>query len=337
MAARAPHGRFRALRGARLSDAARRGVAPDERRAHRARAPRRPIPRRGPRPRCSAAWLALSTGPTGGLRERRSRRASSPSSTPFAGVEVSSLRDRSRARARRLRGPPRGAVDATPRPSPSLNTALHEDGAVVFVAPGARWCRTRSSTSSPRRTPRAGPRAYPRDARRGRPRKPGPGRRELRRAPRASAYFTNAVTEVRSRTARSVEHYKLQQESEAALHVGRSLAASVGREGRASRTTRSRSARACRATTSTSLLAGEGAACVLEGLFVVDGDRHHRRPHPSRPRARRTARAASSTRESWTARRAACSTASWSCAPGAQKTDAVAEQPQPAALEATPS
>jgi Fe-S cluster assembly protein SufD len=85
-------------------------------------------------------------------------------------------------------------------------------------------------------------------------------------------YFTNAMSEVRIEDGAEVEHYRLQKESEAAFHVGR-LAVAVGREGRFAHRSFSFGALLARVDVDI-VLAGEGAACVLEGLFYSSGDRH---------------------------------------------------------------
>ena len=62
-------------------------------------------------------------------------------------------------------------------------------------------------------------------------------------------------------------------------------------------------------------LAGAGAECELDGLFLGAGEPPRRQPHPRRPRGRPTARAASSTRASSATARGASSAAASSCAP----------------------
>ena len=69
-----------------------------------------------------------------------------------------------------------------------------------------------------------------------------------------------------------VEHYRLQQESEAAYHVGR-LAVRIQREGRFTDRSFSFGAALARLDID-AILAAEGGDCTLEGLFYASGDRH---------------------------------------------------------------
>ncbi|MGH9445837.1 MAG: Fe-S cluster assembly protein SufD, partial [Terriglobia bacterium] len=85
-------------------------------------------------------------------------------------------------------------------------------------------------------------------------------------------YFTNAVTEIVLDENSSLEHVRLQQESEQAFHVGNV----VTHQGRASRVlchSISLGAQFARHDIR-SVLAGEGAECTLNGLYQVRGRQH---------------------------------------------------------------
>lgn len=98
-------------------------------------------------------------------------------------------------------------------------------------------------------------------------------------------HLTLAVTTIALAEGASLEHYKLQEESDRAFHVGRMDV----REGRASRFTShavALGAELCRNDIVASLEA-EGAECTLNGLYMVEGRQHvdfhttveHREPH----------------------------------------------------------
>ncbi|MBI4372241.1 MAG: Fe-S cluster assembly protein SufD, partial [Candidatus Omnitrophica bacterium] len=100
-----------------------------------------------------------------------------------------------------------------------------------------------------------------------------------------SSYFTNAVTEMVLEDGASVEHYKLQRESEEAFHI----AATHVRQNRNSKYTSfsiSLGAKLSRNSLSVGLEA-EGAECALNGLYLASGDQHvdnttlidHSKPH----------------------------------------------------------
>jgi Fe-S cluster assembly protein SufD len=100
-------------------------------------------------------------------------------------------------------------------------------------------------------------------------------------------YFTNAVTEISAGRNARIEHYKLQWESEAAFHVS-TVAARQARDS----ALRSYSISLGGALVRNDLdvvLDGEGADCVLNGLYMVAGRQHvdnhttidHVQPHSS--------------------------------------------------------
>ncbi|MDE3178504.1 MAG: Fe-S cluster assembly protein SufD, partial [Acidobacteriota bacterium] len=101
------------------------------------------------------------------------------------------------------------------------------------------------------------------------------------------AYFTNAVTEVVAGENASVEHVKIQLESEAAFHTG-TVQALQARSSRFHSYSVSLGARLARHDINT-ILAGEGGECTLCGLYQVSGKQHvdhhtrldHAMPHCS--------------------------------------------------------
>jgi Fe-S cluster assembly protein SufD len=86
------------------------------------------------------------------------------------------------------------------------------------------------------------------------------------------AYFTNAVTELALASNVGIRHYKVQQESTRAHHVA-TIEVKQGRDSRFASHVASFGALLAR-TDINSRLAGEGADCVMNGLYVVDGRQH---------------------------------------------------------------
>ncbi|ADJ27602.1 Fe-S cluster assembly protein SufD [Nitrosococcus watsonii] len=100
-----------------------------------------------------------------------------------------------------------------------------------------------------------------------------------------AVYFTNTVTEIVVGKGASVEHIKLQEESAKSFHIAtvqvqqeqdaQFLSRNLALGGRLARNDIN------------SVLAGEGAGCILEGLYALDGVRHvdnhtrvdHQQPH----------------------------------------------------------
>jgi Fe-S cluster assembly protein SufD len=192
-------------------------------------------------------------------------------SAVLPGIEVLGLRSLLEQSPGRLEARLAPTQDAKASPFADLNTALHEDGAVVFVAPGTPVEEpihlVFNSTGEPGRAISSHPRILIVAGRGSRVRivetylgKPG------------NPYLTNAVSEVRVEAGAEVEHFRVQQESETAFHIGR-LAVNVERLGRF--TDRSFSVGATLGRLDLDLiLAGEGSECTLEGLFYASGDRH---------------------------------------------------------------
>jgi Fe-S cluster assembly protein SufD len=101
----------------------------------------------------------------------------------------------------------------------------------------------------------------------------------------SAAYFTNAVTEIVLGENAALEHYKVQQESAQAYHIG---AIHVRAQRSANCTSHSISLGGSLVRNDvTAVLDGEGAECTLNGLYLADGNRHvdnhttidHAKPH----------------------------------------------------------
>ena len=85
-------------------------------------------------------------------------------------------------------------------------------------------------------------------------------------------YFCNAVTELIGGPDSVIEHYRLQQESDAGFHVG-ALAAHLDRGCRLTAHAVSLGGALVRNNVRVALN-GEGAGCVLNGLYLADGKQH---------------------------------------------------------------
>jgi Fe-S cluster assembly protein SufD len=200
------------------------------------------------------------------------------------GLEVRSLRDVLAHSPERLEPLLLRVVGESGHAFADLNTAFLEDGAVVFVAPGAVLAEPiqivylsvnsgpEPTVSFPRTLVLAGRGSEARIV-------------ESYGGKDGEKYLTNAVTEIVVEDGASVDHYRLQRESEAAYHVG-TLAVRQDRNARFRNHAISLGALLARTDVDV-LFAGEGGECVLNGLFVVDGTRHtdshtrldHARPH----------------------------------------------------------
>ena len=166
-----------------------------------------------------------------------------------------------------------------------LNTALHEDGVLVTVAPGTvvePALQLVFLASTPGSLPRAShPRVFVLAGRAS----------ELRLVETYAGpdgpYFTNAVTEIVLEDGAVVDHYKLQREGRSAFHVA-TMGVVQGRSSRFSSLSISLGGGLVRNDVH-QLFDGEGGECVLNGLFVAGGTQHmdthtridHARPHCS--------------------------------------------------------
>jgi Fe-S cluster assembly protein SufD len=89
---------------------------------------------------------------------------------------------------------------------------------------------------------------------------------------REAVYLTNAVTEIVLGEDSEVEHYRVQQETDEAFHMGR-LAVRQDRNSRLSTSNFALGAALSRLDLGI-VLAGEGAEADLHGLYLTDGERH---------------------------------------------------------------
>lgn len=154
----------------------------------------------------------------------------------------------------------------------ALNTAFLEEGAFVWVAPGAivtepihlvflSTCGGDGNPTvwHPRALIVAGRESQATVV-------------ETYGGPQGETYFTNAVTEIVMEEAAVLDHYKLQRESEAAFHVA-TLAVHQGRGSRFSNHAIGLGGALVRNDINVRL-AAEGAECVLNGLFLARGQQH---------------------------------------------------------------
>lgn len=152
----------------------------------------------------------------------------------------------------------------------ALNTAFMTDGAVVLIPDGAVVASPIGITfltdangtptmSHPRTLVVAGAHSQATVV-------------ESYAATTAATYFTNAVTEVVAGQGAQIEHYRLQAESEHALHVG----AVVAQQARDSSVTyHAVSLGGAMARNDVQVtLGGTGADCVLSGLYLTHGRQH---------------------------------------------------------------
>jgi Fe-S cluster assembly protein SufD len=98
-------------------------------------------------------------------------------------------------------------------------------------------------------------------------------------------YFTNAIAEIVLKEGARLEHYRVQNESDRAFHVG-TTAAELGRAGSYAVTSINLGAQLARHDVSV-VMDHEGAECWVDGLYVVGSDQHsdthsvidHKEPH----------------------------------------------------------
>jgi Fe-S cluster assembly protein SufD len=189
---------------------------------------------------------------------------------PVPGIEVLSLGEVLRRQPQRVEPYLARITGEGANAFADLNTAFLEDGAAVFLSPGAvseepiHLIFLSTSPGSARVS-------YPRTLI-----VAGPGSRarivESYGGPAGEVYFTNAVTEIVAGEDSSVDHYKLQEESESAFHVA-TLAVRQERASRFSNTQIALGAALFRQDIGV-VLGGEGGECVLNGLFVADRSQH---------------------------------------------------------------
>ncbi|CAN5396299.1 Fe-S cluster assembly protein SufD [soil metagenome] len=154
----------------------------------------------------------------------------------------------------------------------ALNTALAVDGAYVYIPDGVileqplqlLFVTTGAESGAPlmanvRTLIVAGDRSQSRIV-------------ETYVGPPGSVYFTNAVTEVAMGEGAVMDHYKVQEESQAAFHVA-SMHVHAVRASNFSSHSFSLGGRLVRNDVNAHL-DGEGAECTLNGLYLADGERH---------------------------------------------------------------
>jgi Fe-S cluster assembly protein SufD len=174
-------------------------------------------------------------------------------------------------------------ADFTTRSFTALNTAFVQDGAFVYVPDGVvleeplhvifvSGADASKAMSHPRTLVVAGAGAQARVV-------------ESYIGAAGETYFTNAVSEVFVAENAGVDHYKVQQESLDAFHVG-SLHVHTSRSSRFSSHSFALGGKWVR-NDATALLDGEGGDCTLNGLYLADRDRlidnhttiDHAKPH----------------------------------------------------------
>lgn len=200
------------------------------------------------------------------------------------GVEVASLRDVLSTRPERVEAYLGRVSVGETGVFADLNAAFAEDGAVVFLAPGATVAEPvhvvhlsageGACVSYARTLVVAGPGSEARIV-------------ESFAGPAGRASLTNALTEIVVGDNAYVDHYKLQREGEDALHVA-TLAVTLGRDARFRDHSMALGAALSRNDIDVRF-GSEGGDVQLNGLFVMDGrrvaDTHsridHARPHCS--------------------------------------------------------
>jgi Fe-S cluster assembly protein SufD len=161
-------------------------------------------------------------------------------------------------------------ADAQHQPFVALNTAFLEDGAVIAVSPGSRLDRPiylvfvstagkAPVLSHPRTLILLGAGSEAKIV-------------ESYLGLGSGAYFCNAVTELVGDADAVIEHYRIQQESDTGFHVG-SLEANLARGCQLTAHAVSLSGALVRNHVHV-VLNGEGAECVLNGLYLADGKQH---------------------------------------------------------------
>ena len=180
------------------------------------------------------------------------------------GVQITNLRSASDSRHLNRH------VDSENQAFVALNGAFATDGAYVFVPDGVVLDRPVNlvffstganglTMSSPRSLIVAGRSAQIRLL-------------EMFVGPAGVKYFTNNVTEIVAGPNSVIDHYKLQQESDAAYHVS-TIQAQQDRDSRFSSTSIALGAALSRNEISATL-GGEGSGCEVNGLYLLHGEQH---------------------------------------------------------------
>jgi Fe-S cluster assembly protein SufD len=187
------------------------------------------------------------------------------------GVEIASLRELVAGKPGRIEPLLTRVAGARGHVFADLNTAFVDDGAVVFVAPGAAVAEPIHLvylSVNPGAEPTV---SHPRTLVVG-----GRGSEatvvESYGGPDGQVYLTNAVTEIAVEAGASIDHCKLQREGDRAFHVA-SLFVRPDKGARFSDHAVSFGAALGRNDIDVTF-AGEGGECTLLGLFLADGERH---------------------------------------------------------------
>ncbi|HKY33606.1 MAG TPA: Fe-S cluster assembly protein SufD [Candidatus Polarisedimenticolia bacterium] len=161
-----------------------------------------------------------------------------------------------------------GVAGWTDRPFTALNTALFQDGAVVAVPAGRAVEEPIQIVFHSSGRPVA---AHPRCLI-----VLGKGAQatvvECYSGEEGGVRFVNAVTEIVLEEGASARHYRIQREPLSSCHVG-TVEARLGRSATLAGMAVSLGGRLSRVDI-VAVLAGEGAACTLDGLYVLKGDQH---------------------------------------------------------------
>lgn len=205
------------------------------------------------------------------------------STTAPGGVEIRSLREAISRQPERLERHLSRIAGEEANPFTALNTAFIEDGAAVFIAPGAVVAEPihlvflsnapeGPTVSHPRNLIVAGRGSQATIV-------------ESWGGVEGHVYLTNAVTEILLAEGAILDHYTVQRESEAAFHVA-TLGVRQERGSRFSDHSICLGGALVRNDINT-LFAGEGGECALNGLFVGRGEQHmdtHTRIDHAHPR-----------------------------------------------------
>lgn len=166
----------------------------------------------------------------------------------------------------------------------ALNTAFMEDGAVLSIAPGLRleepihmifvsMAGAKPVVSCPRILLRLGAGSEVKTV-------------ESHIGLGQGSYFTNAVTEVIAEEDAIADHYRVQRETDSGFHIS-ALEATVNRNASITAHAITLGGGLVRNDVRV-VLNGEGSACVLNGLYLLDGKQHvdnHTEIEHARPRA----------------------------------------------------
>jgi Fe-S cluster assembly protein SufD len=197
-----------------------------------------------------------------------------------AGVRVGSLREEIARRPDELSAQLTRRANYQEHAFAALNTAFLDDGALIRLPPDSSldqpihlvFASSAKGTSHPRVLILAGARSRATVI-------------ESYWGTGGDSYFTNALSEIVLGEGAAIEHYKLQNEAEAASHIGL-IQVEQGRSSRFESHSFSLGGGLARNELRVTL-DGEGAECVLNGLYLAGGTQHldnttqidHAKPH----------------------------------------------------------